>query len=151
MIIYAEEPYYLIVNELKGIVQSQWDELGEDQYKIKLSPRYDDYAALDEQGSLAMFTARHLGKIVGYSVILLYPHRHHKDRIFADSDLIFVKKEYRNKRIGYRLIKMAETWLRDIGIDYITYNFKAHLPYGHGITKLGYVHIENVYGKYLGE
>ena len=151
MIVYSEEDYEDIVDELKGIVQSQWDELGENQEEIELDVDYDYYTQVDAQHQLVMLTARDEGLIVGYSVLILYGHQHHKDKAFAYNDLIWVIKPYRNGRVGYRLIKLAETILQDYGIRYVTYNFKNRFNFGHGIERMGYQPVETVYGKLLGE
>ena len=145
------ETYLDAIAELRPMFEKHWEEVAINKDKIKLNPDYKQYETLQELGTLALFTARDDGKLVGYSVFFMVPHLHYSDHRFAMNDIIFLMPEYRATMLGAQLVQFAEDELKSVGIDYISYHFKTHLPYGKGLEFMGYEHSENLFGKYIGK
>jgi len=151
MVIVQCELYTDVVEDLKPLFEKHWEEVAICKEKIKLNPDYAKYKAMQGTGMLAMFTARDEGRLVGYSVFFMMPHMHYQDHTFAMNDIIFLLPEYRDTMIGAELVTFAEAQLKTVGVSYISYHFKAHLPFGKGFKFLGYDHAENMFGKYVGD
>lgn len=83
-------------------------------------------------GNGAIFLAEEGGKQLGYVFVLTFfpwaeKFKKHSPGFISD---LYVKKEYRKKGVGIKLIKEAEKWLKskgkkDIALDVGTYNRSA--------------------------
>jgi len=148
---FKQEFLHQVVDEAKPLLEEHWEDIALNKDKIKVNPDWDTYYLLEDQGKLKIFTARLEGKLIGYFVVIVAPHIHYKDHLFACNDLIFVSKEYRKGRTGLKLIKFAEKYLKEDGVSVLNINTKNHKPF-HSLMKfLGYNSIETVYSKYLGD
>lgn len=148
---YQLETFEQIIDELKPLLDEHWEEIAICKDKIKLNPMYEKYEELCKTGILYTLTVRDDEKLVGYAVYIVHPNLHYSTTTFAVNDILFLLPEYRDKAVGLQLIYTAEEVLRDLGSEYITYHFKTHLPFGKPMAALGYDHIENQFGKYVGE
>ena len=52
---------------------------------------------------------------------------------------------------GYKLIKFAEDYCRDIGVSLMMINTKVHIPFDKLMIGMGFDLIERVYSKFLGK
>lgn len=143
------ETYLDAIKELRPLFEEHWEEVAINKEKIKLNPDYSKYEQMQASGILALFTARDEGRLIGYSVFFMIPHMHYRDHMFAMNDIIFLLPEYRGTMAGADLVQFAEKELKGVGVSYITYHFKTHLPFGKGLEFLGYEHCENMFGKYI--
>jgi len=91
------------------------------------------------------------GKIVGYSVLLISPHLHYAETVFAMVDVIFLCESHRKTRAGLFLINKTEEFAKEAGAHVLTYHTK---PNHNTIEKIlyykGFGHMENIIGKYVG-
>jgi predicted acetyltransferase len=114
----AREDYFEVIEEGKNILPEHKAELSIYQ-DIPLNPDYTVYEALAKSGILALYTVRVAGEMVGYAVYLVRKHAHYKDYTWAVSDIILVRKPYRQFGLGNALFAFIEHDLRAQGVDVI--------------------------------
>lgn len=140
-----------VKKDIKPLLEEHWELVALNQGKIKLNPDYEEYARLDAAGVLKCFTARKDGALVGYFILMVSKSIHYSDHLFAVNDVIFVKPDSRAGATGYKLIKYAEDYCKDMGVSVLTLNTKVHLPFDKLMLHMGFDLIERIYSKYLGK
>jgi GNAT superfamily N-acetyltransferase len=148
---YQQEFLDSVVEDVKELLESHWDEVALNKDKIKINPDWDTYYALQEQGKLDIFTARDKGVLVGYFVVLVSTHMHYKDHLFAKNDLIYLAPSHRKGFTGVKLIKFAESMLKEDGVSVLVINTKNHKPFHKLMKFLGFSSAETLYSKYIGD
>lgn len=146
---YRRERLHQVRNEIQPLLEAHWQEIALHQDKISLNPDWSRYESMDAAGSLAIYTARDEGKLVGYFVVMLTKSLHYSDHFFAHNDIIFVSKEYRKGTNAIRLIKFAEQDLERNGVSLIVINTKTQQPFDCLLEKMGYSLTERVYTKVM--
>ena len=129
---------------------AQHHEEVEDQ-RLPLVPDYNLFMSLEQQQMLHVFTARDDGKLVGYNVYTTTPTLHHQTTKVAVCDSIYVLPSYRGTWVGVKLIKFAETVLKDKGVSVVMMNAKSKHDFGSMLNRLGYAQTEVQYTKHLGD
>lgn len=151
MITYQQEFLPSVKDECRYLIQQHWEEIALNKDVIKLNPDWDAYEALEGEGKLKVFTARDDNNLIGYFVVLVGTNLHYKDHLFAENDIIFLRKDYRKGMTGAKLIKFAEECLTKDGVSVLNINTKVHQPFDPLLERLGFNCIERVYSKVLGE
>jgi GNAT superfamily N-acetyltransferase len=147
---YAHESYTNIKDEIKPLLEQHYQEIALDQDVIKLNPDWDAYAKYDSIHALRCYTARNDdGDLVGYFVLMVSTSLHYKDHLFANNDVIFLRKDARKGMTGVKLIKYAVKCLQHEGITRININTKTHQPFDVVVERLGFELIERVYSLVL--
>lgn len=143
------EEFFKHCNE--AIVE-HWLEIAANKEKILLNPDEDRYKKLEEAGILKSIVVYDGDELVGYSVLLVQPHLHYKDDLFAFVDLIFVKNAYRSSKVGLMLINETEKYAKELGVSMLTYHTKpTHATIEKILYRKGYSHYENIIGICLKE
>jgi len=140
-----------VKKDIEPLLEEHWELVASNQGKIKLNPDYEEYARLDAAGVLKCFTARKDGALVGYFILMVSKSIHYSDHLFAVNDVIFVKPDSRAGATGYKLIKYAEEYCKEIGVSVLTLNTKVHIPFDKLMVHMGFELIERVYSKFLGK
>lgn len=148
--IFAEEKLKDCLEEIKPLLHEHWLEVANDKEVIKLNPAYDIYLSLEESGILHVVTARNNGELVGYFISMVIPDLHYSDHIFANNDILFLKKEFRNGAFAYKMFSFAEEKLIALGASAIHIRMKTSFPFDALCEKLGYKFVEKVYRKVVG-
>lgn len=151
MITIQHESLVNVKEDIKPLLKEHWRLVALNQGKIKLNPNWKEYAKLDAAGILNIFTARDDGELVGYFVLVINKSIHYQDHYFAVNDVVFVLPDSRAGATGYKLIKFAEDYCRDIGVSLIMINTKVHIPFDKLMIGMGFDLIERVYSKFLGK
>ena len=146
---YALEKLSDVQEEIQPLLEAHWKEIACNKDKIKMNPDWDQYALVEEQGHLGIYTARLEGALVGYFVVIATTHMHYKDHIFAVNDVIFLAKEHRKGSLGKRLIEYAQEDLRDKGVSVLAINTKVHQPFDGLMEHMGFSLQERLYSKCL--
>jgi len=77
---------------------------------------------------------------------------HHKGHIFASTDVVYIKPEYRKSSAGSELIEFTEDYCKSSGASLMTINMKTEFPFDKLLLRLGFGLIERVYHKcFLGK
>ena len=151
MITYQQEFLSDCRKDCEELIRLHWEEIALNKEVIKLNPDWESYGALEEAGTLKIFTARNGSNLVGYFVVLVGRSLHYKDHIFAENDIIYLHKDYRKGYTGIKLIKFAEKCLKEDGVSILKVNTKVHQPFDTLMSFLKFNLIERVYTKYLGD
>ena len=152
MINIAHECLANVKEEIKPLLEKHWLETEPNQDTIALDPDWKEYALLDSLGILHIFAARKDGQLIGYCVVMISKSIHHKDHVFASTDVIYVKPEYRKTATGSELIQFAESHCKENGVSLMTLNMKTQFPFDKLMTRMGFNLLERVYHKcFLGE
>ena len=117
MIKIAHESLLNVKQDLKPLLTKHWSETEPNQDTIMLDPDWREYSRLDQEGILHIFAARDNGKLIGYCVVMISKSIHHKHHIFASTDVIYVKPEYRKSATGSELISFAALLIRIVLIN----------------------------------
>lgn len=147
---YREESYTNIKDDIKPLIEQHWEQIAVNKDKIKLNPDWDEYQRLYFAGNLKIFTARDNSELVGYFIAVVSRNIHYKDHLFANNDIIYVRPDKRAGMTGFKLIKYAESRLKEMGVSVININTKVHAPFDKLMDRMGYNLIERLYSKYIG-
>lgn len=145
--IIAHECLANVKQDIQPLLEKHWLETEPNQETILLNPDWEQYALLDSAGILHIFTARDNENLVGYLVMMLSKSIHHKDHLFATTDVIYVKPDYRKTHTGADLIKFAESHCKENGASLMTLNMKVEFPFDRLMTTMGFNLLERVYHK----
>jgi GNAT superfamily N-acetyltransferase len=148
---YRQEFLIQVENDIRPLLEEHWEEIALNKDKIKLNPDWDAYHSLEEANALKIFTAREEGRLVGYFVVIVRPHLHYKDHLFATNDVIYLHPSHRKGRTGIKLVQFAEKCLREDGVSVLIINTKIHRPFDLLMRFLKFNFVERVYSKYIGE
>jgi GNAT superfamily N-acetyltransferase len=148
----SHENFTNVKQDIQPLLELHWAETEPNQDTIKLDPDWSEYFRLSEAGVLKIFTARNNGKLVGYCVVMISQSIHHKDHIFAGTDVVYVHPEFRKSSTGSDLIKFAENYCEENGASIMTLNMKTSHPFDNLMLNIGFDLIERVYHKcFLGK
>lgn len=132
-------------------LQEHWEVIANFKDAIKLKPDVGRYISLQSAGVLRTVSlVADSGEIIGYSVLLVMPHLHYSDDLFAHVDVVFVKKSFRKSRAGLVLLSETEKLCKELGVSVLTYHTKPnHNTIEKILYRKGYTHLENIIGKYV--
>jgi GNAT superfamily N-acetyltransferase len=134
--------------EALPLLHAHWLEVANYRAAIPLDVDWEFYEKLESQGKLLCITARIDGELVGYSVFLVIRHPHYVSTVFAANDVIFVREDLRNSRLGLSLIRVSEREAKAAGARKITWHVKDNgVP--ELLGRLGYNLDERIMGKLL--
>lgn len=141
------------LQEAEELLQLHWKELALNQDKVFLKPDVTKYLQMQELGMLHNIVAYNTSNsVVGYSVLLLQPHMHYSDTVFASVDVVYVDPKHRNSSLGARLLIETEKLAKQCGAHVLVHHAKPYVPMIiKPLEKLGYSLYEHIYGKYIGE
>jgi hypothetical protein len=142
---FAHESYANVKNEIKPLLQEHWKEIALHTDDIKLEPNWNAYSRMAEQGALRVYTARKDGELVGYFVCIVMPSIHYMRHLFANNDILFLKKAQRKGTAGIRLIKYAVEELTKEGVTLININVKKKQDFGLVLEHIGFEHVEDLW------
>lgn len=154
------EDVEIVKDDITGLIELHYEELTAHRDVIELAPDFERYQQLEDMGKLAIFTVRDDDLLVGYSIFFVDAHIHYKNQLFANNDIIFLHKSYRNpftvkrallswtrrllmipkrtKGIGEQLIDFSEDQLRIIGVTKVIWHIKFRLNWFPILKRRGY-------------
>lgn len=143
----AHECLSNVKEDIIPLLDKHWSETEPNQDTIPLDPDWNEYALLDQMGILRIFTARQDTDLIGYCVVMMSKSIHHKDHLFASTDVIYVKPKFRKSTTGAELIKFAEAHCEENGASLMTLNMKVDFPFDGLMQRMGFNLLERVYHK----
>ncbi len=154
-IVYAVEPFLLVLEEMALAAYVNYAETGLDPERLPYAPDWDQCLQYDPTGDIIIVTARKRDKLIGYALGLIGPFKHSKDKIYADLDTIWVRPDNRSGEslspstmVGYKLIKKwEEEVLKRKRISFILVNSSHKHPIGALLKRRGYQPVETIYYK----
>lgn len=130
------------------LLTKHWEELALNKETIKLKTDKVKYKQLQDCGILKLIVVYKDEVIIGYSALLIQPHLHYCDSMFAYADVIYVDPDYRNSSVGAQLLIKTEKLAKANNADVILHHAKPYVPMIiKPLEKLGYTLYEQIYGK----
>ncbi len=114
-----------------------------------LDVNWDAYYRLESVGALRILGAFRDTQLIGYAVFLVSASMHRKTERIALSDTVFVTKSERKGSVGIRLVKMGHEFMETLGVDRISWYYKAGSPLEKILLRLGYSEDDRVMSKRL--
>ena len=148
---YQKEKLSDVMEEMKSLLQVNYEETGIYNDKINLEVMWDQYLKLDELDIIHLVIARKEGEMIGYYACFIQPHLHYASELFSANDTMFILPEYRKGFTGIKLIKEAEKQMRERGVSVMSIHFKTYAPFDKILERLGWDYSERLYTKYLGD
>ena len=149
MISFQQELLYMVIDEVDALLKLHYEELTQNKDRIKLDPRWDEYAALERIGQLMVYTSRADGALIGYAAFFLNRHLHYAGWLAAINDVIFLHPEHRKGSTGVRLIRFCEAQAKAAGAHELVFHVKPGTVMEKLITAMGYGLKETTRGKIL--
>ncbi len=132
--------------EIYPLLKQHWKEISAFK-EIPLSPNFDMYEILEDQGRYKIYTARDNGALVGYAGFFLNHNLHYQESFQAVQDVIYLEPSYRGLGIGPDFIKYCEDQLKDNYVELIYHHVKTSYNFGSVLEDLGYDKVEYIYAK----
>jgi hypothetical protein len=109
---------------------------------------HEFYYAIEKADNLRIYTARN-GKLVGYSVYFVSPHRHHKTVLQATSDLMYMDPTARKGLVGMAFLKWCEEQLKDDGVSVIYHFSSSAKDLSPMLGRMGYNEVQTMWVRKL--
>jgi GNAT superfamily N-acetyltransferase len=136
MIEYAKETYDQVIEDIKPLLDEHWEELAAFP-DIPLDPNFDFYQVASNRGAIRIYTARKDGELIGYAIYIInLSNPHYMETKWAISDIVLVRKPYRNAKVGTGLYDFIEADLP--GFIIVTNDKIAHPELGALMRARGY-------------
>lgn len=137
--------------ELKPIFPIHWAELALDKDEIELDMRYDVYEKSEAAGSLYFVTMRKDRELIGYYVGFIDWGLHYKTTLTCQTDIFYLRKEFRGSKRGTELFQFIEKDLIKKGVKRWYVGSKCHLDVSYLFEQLNFERVEIAYSKLLGD
>lgn len=120
-------------------LQSHWEEIALDKVLTVLAPDWSRYAALEDAGVLMAIGAfDDAGEMVGYSVTFINAHIHYRNLVYAHNDVLYVRPEHRNSKVGLKLIRETERLAKERGAGMVSWHAKENTTLASLLPRMGY-------------
>lgn len=149
-----------VQDDIQELIVQHYEELTAHKDVIQLAPNYAQYQGLEDAGKLAIFTVRYGDRLIGYSIFFIDHHIHYAGQVFANNDIIFLHRDFRNpdgwtrlawgyvrrllhipkaeQGLGSQLISFSEDQLRIIGVTKVIWHIKFRLNWFPILKRRGY-------------
>jgi len=134
------------------IFKIHYDELALHKEAMPLGLDNDAYTDLERKGYLLVVAARRDGTLIGYWVgVVLSHHPHNKNAgKVATTDMFVIKPAERRGGAGVKLLRAAESAMRNLGIVKASISTKLHFENGPLLDALGWEKTDIVRQKVMG-
>jgi len=147
-VVYAVEPFLLVLEEMALAAYVNYSETGLDPEHLPYAPDWNHAAQFDASGDMIIVTARKRDKLIGYALGLIGKFKHSKDKVYADLDTIWIRPDCRSGFIGLKLLKKWEEAVQECkDIDFFTATSTHKKPIGALLKRRGFVPVETFYYK----
>lgn len=146
---FRRETFASTIDEAMPLLKAQWIEAGEtDATDFALAT--DRYLTMERAGALRIYTARHHGTFVGFASYFVFQGMHATGKKAAISDAIGVSPAFRLPTVALRLVRFAETMLRDDGVTVMHTSENVRFPgLGRILEHMGHTLVSRTYAKVL--
>ena len=129
------------------LFREHYEEIARNKEVMVLNMNWPMYEALDEKQALFVYLVMQDNVCIGYSLNIVTNHLHYADLLYAQNDVLFIKKELRGGRLGLRLMKVTEDHAKSIGCKLMLWHAKEHTALARILPKLKYGVQEIMYSK----
>jgi hypothetical protein len=113
-----------------------------------LDPESSDYFAMEEAGQAKVLTARVGGSLVGYSLMILRNHPHHRKVMVSFQDVLYMHPAHRGFG-AVRFIRWTDEFMKALGAEVMTRSVSVKKDYSRTLERLGYEKVETSYMRRL--
>ena len=145
MIEFKESNVKELSQDIYPLLKEHYEEIALNRDVIKLKPDWEGYKALENIGALHCIAVRDGNKLIGYSISIISNSLHYKDNIFAINDVLFISKEYRKARVGYRLIKFMKKCFEKRNVSIAHFHVKIDHDFSDLLEFVGCEQVEKVF------
>jgi len=131
--------------EAQDLFKKHYEEIAERTDVIKFDPNVERYGQLNDLGLIEVHTARNDGKLVGYSVWMIFPHLHYKSSLTASSDILYIHPDYRKGLTGVSFLRWTIEEVKKRKPQRILLHVKPSIDYGPILERLGAKYFEKTY------
>jgi GNAT superfamily N-acetyltransferase len=129
------------------LFKEHYEEVALNKQVMVLAPFVEKYLALEASGEIFVLALYKDDEVIGYSVNFLYFHLHYASLKMCSNDLLFVKKEHRNGRAGYMLIKETEEFAKELDAQLMFWHAKPNTALETLMPRLGYKYQDIIFSK----
>jgi|KBSMisStaDraftv2_1062788.scaffolds.fasta_scaffold63971_3 GNAT superfamily N-acetyltransferase len=115
----------------------------------KLEMNWAEIMRIENNGKLALFTAREGNQLQGFAMYVLIKHLHHASTHWAMCDILAVNPDVRRQGIATAMVEHALSKFKHMGIDYVVHGYRTVYGVTPLFPKLGFTCIEHAYMKAL--
>lgn len=150
-IVFQIEPAAAVHAEILPLADRHWREVEAALYGGEHVIDIDLYTLLERRGAFALITARDDadGSLQGYAAFVLTDKTHCKNILAATCDALYLSPAHRGGLAVLRMLRFAETLLKERGVTRIQYSSPASRDCGAIFRRLGARMTETVYLKDL--
>ena len=138
-----------VFREIQYMFKTHWEEVALYKDVRPLDLDTDFYEEMSRRGKYVGVCARQDGAIVGYTSYFLAAHPHYKTWKVAKCDALFILPKYRTIFVSVGLLRHAESYLKELGVNSIVSGTKKHKDLERLFNFLGYEAIETLHEKVL--
>jgi hypothetical protein len=146
---FARELLCEVVQEVQPLLELHYRELCLHRDVIKLDPRWETYAALEQAGAFVVLTAREGEELIGYNAFFFNRHMHYGGFTVAQNDVLFLHPAFRRGTTALRFLDFSEQQMRELDADKISYHIKFSMDWRPILHRRGYCDEEVMCAKLL--
>ena len=147
MVTYQQEFLSSIYGQIDPLIDVEWEEVCEEDVKPNLD--WDSAFDLEAAGVLFAFTARDSGELVGYCIVVKHTSLANKFLVIADSQALFVAKEYRKTSVASNILTLAMDVMSTEGANRFVVSAEIKANIKPLMSKLGFKETELKFGRKL--
>lgn len=149
--LFAVERFSAVYPEAKELLTLHWDEIAPHKSLLTINPDLPAYEALERADKLCVITARHMGTLVGYIVMMICMHPHYCHVKMAIDDIHFLHPAHRKGSVGLRLLVAAKEEMQRRGVQVMSLRTKASQNHGLLFERIGFKQQDIVYTAQIGD
>lgn len=149
MITAQVESLTAMLEELKPLFPTHWEDLALNKDSVPLDPNYDIYLRRDALGEALLVTLREDAALIGYFVGFITPGLHYRTCLTGVMDIYYILPE---KRGGTKALRMFRCVLKEMkrrGVQRVFMGSKLHKDTGRLFESLGMAPVETYYSMML--
>ncbi len=146
---FARESVDDVLHEILILAKAHYAEIAHYQ-DIPLDISVDRFRTAEDNGQLRIYTAR-APFLVGYGVFAVGTSPKYSGSLQAIESDLFLAPAYRLGRVGSKFIAWCDEQLKAEGVQVVYRHVKAkpELNFGPLLARMGYEHIDNIWGRRL--
>lgn len=123
------------IDKMDDLLNANWAETG---FNFPLKLDKERYKQFETLGILVIVGAFDGEEVVGYSLASVLPHPFNPDVIFCNSDVLFVRKDYRHTSAGARLMRETKRLATERGVTKIFWHARGDTAFAGMLRNRGH-------------
>lgn len=149
--LFAVEKFSDFYPEAQALLVLHWDEVAPYKELLTLNPDTAMYETLERADKLCVVTARHMGTLTGYIIMMICMHPHYCHVKMAVDDVHFLHPGHRKGSVGLRLLAAAKEEMQRRGVQLMSLRTKDEHNHGILFERIGFKRQDVVYTMRIGD